>query len=208
MSLLKLFVSPAYAIDSKGIKDSLNQGFNDQLNILNIALVIIFIFLIVFIIRVLSRQEEEKAARKRLFDFKLKKSDSKRQFYRAPLKIEIRWSLAGNGKNVFHIAEAVNLSGGGLRFRTNELLEPGQEILVHLDFGEDDSLTLPSKVLRIEPITLQEQNMYEVAVQFEHLSARKQDKIIAYVMNFEREHIKNVKYKNKQENGEDDEADA
>lgn len=196
-------VSPAYAIEFDSFKDGLNQAFGKQAtndNAFNFFIVVVLIALVVFILSMLLKKEEQKAAaQKRLSVFKLKKSDPKRQFFRASLDIEVLWSYADKDKKVFNSAVAINLSGGGFCFRTNEFLKAGQQINVHMDIGEENPLLLPSKVVRAKPVTWQDENMYEVAVQFDNLSTREQDKIMGYVMSFERENIRNLKFNSNQE---------
>ncbi len=218
------FISPAYAIEYDSFQNSINQAFSNEAtskdNIMNLFLVAIFIVIVSLIFRHLMKQEEQKMAQNRLSGFKINKSDAKRQFYRAPVEKEILWSYEERnndhnkdksrgsgkvtGKQKFYNDVVINISGGGLCFRTEQVLKQGDKINILLDVGESEPLVLPSKVVRPIPVVFDEADMYEVAVMFDSLKTGLQDKVVKYVMSYQRDYIRNIKHRSQQQEDEDE----
>ncbi|NTW04892.1 MAG: PilZ domain-containing protein [Peptococcaceae bacterium] len=201
------FVSPAYAVEFDSFKDSMNKAFNDEIsspsNIINLFILLFFITVGVFVFRYVLKKEEERLAERRFSGFKLEKSSAQRKFFRTPVKIDIVWSpiVEVKGKEIRYCSEVINISGGGLCFRTEAVLNPEDLININLEIGEDDPLVIPSKVIRAVKVPNQEaeetaeanEDIYEVAVNFNKMPRSQEDKVVKYVMGYERDRIKNNK---------------
>jgi hypothetical protein len=198
------FVSPAYAVEFDSFKDSMNKAFNNDIsspgNIINLFILLLFIAVGVFVFRYILQKEEERLAERRISGFKLEKSTAQRKFFRTPVKIDIVWSqkVDVKGKDILHCSKVVNISGGGLCFRTEEVLKADDLININLEICEEESLVIPSRVIRAIKVTNHKDEelggeFYEVAVNFNKLPRSQEDKVVKYVMGYERDRIKNNK---------------
>jgi len=156
--------------------------------------------MVFLIFRISWLKKEKELSQKRGQRVKLQplNPEQKRSWYRLRTNTEFKWVLASeysshkkiNYKNDY----LVDISGGGLCFKTAEILNIGDVIRLVLDIGADKKLSAYGTVLRVEKENRQNnETRYKVSIQFEGLSRRELDSIVSFIMNRQRYFIKDQK---------------
>jgi len=78
--------------------------------------------------------------------------DEKRDFIRVPVQCEVTLETLGTGKHF--VAEGRNLSGNGVLFLTDETLQPGDRLNLHIEATEVLMSVLDAtiEVVRVEAL--------------------------------------------------------
>jgi c-di-GMP-binding flagellar brake protein YcgR len=107
----------------------------------------------------------------------------RRSFVRVPVTYPVTFRrVNGEGLSDLHKGTMLDLSGGGMNFLTEELLEKGSLLYVQLGLPNGDIQT-PVRVCRTEKT--EDNKRYRVTTEFSDLSERERDQIIRCV--FERQ---------------------
>lgn len=79
--------------------------------------------------------------------------EEKRDFIRVPVDCEVALQMPASGRRFTGVGK--NLSGGGVLFYTDELLAPGDELVIHIESRQAVLSVLDAtiEVIRVEPVT-------------------------------------------------------
>ncbi len=134
----------------------------------------------------------------------------RRQYYRLELNIPVRYmQITETESNVmaneeelperlgnlseYHTGETIDISGGGLRFTGDTLVEKGNRLAVVFDIdyeGNIERYLLAADVIMSFAIP-QHHGMYEHRVEFKHISKENREMLIKYIFQEERKIRKN-----------------
>jgi hypothetical protein len=86
--------------------------------------------------------------------------EEKRNFIRVPVECEVALAFVVNGKRFRGTGK--DLSGGGILFHTEELLEPGDRLELHIETSQAQFAVLDAtiEVVRVRPLA--EERRYAV----------------------------------------------
>ena len=108
----------------------------------------------------------------------------RRKYVRIPLVSQIKYQLIERGGlSEEKSGYLIDLSGGGLRFTSEEQFEPNDLILVTIKTYNEE-INLPIKVIRI---VREENKTYKISAEYQEMSEKVRDKIIAYIFEVQRE---------------------
>lgn len=193
-----IFVLPCQAeVTWHDVSRSMNSSFSgDQVFSMKnaIALLVILVFILVAVIFHLfwPRKEKEKKDYNQI-SWRPLNQQQKRKWFRLLTSAEFEWIPADNAsivkKNQYKKDRLVDISGGGLCFTTAEKLNSGDQIILLLDTGGGKNLTLNGEVLRVGEEIGQEKAINKVSVKFGNLLSGERDRIVALIMNRQRDTI-------------------
>lgn len=108
----------------------------------------------------------------------------RRNYVRVPAVFPVAFQLVTRqGLSDIKKAMMLDLSGGGMRFSTKELVENKSILYVHLTLPNGEMQT-PVRVCRVEWI--ENANRYRISVEFHDIPERERDKIIRCVFDIQR----------------------
>lgn len=201
-----IFVLPGQAeVTYYDVSRSINDAFSGKQifsskNIIGTVMTILFFVLVVLIFRLSWLIKEKELSQKRQSRIKLRPlgQQRKRKWYRLRTNMEFKWMFAveaSKSKEKQYKNDClVDISGGGLSFRTAEKLNPGDKIKLLLDLGGGKTLSTQGRVLRIEKEVEQNNAMYKISIQFEDLLNRERDRLVSFIMKRQRHSIQSKKW--------------
>ncbi|WP_197079039.1 PilZ domain-containing protein [Candidatus Syntrophocurvum alkaliphilum] len=187
---------------------SMSRSFNkvDIFSFSNLFILILIILTIAFIIYFLRREavrqnlEARQAYKEFLKQQRIKRlpqavEGQKRNWFRLKTELDIQWipsSLADKyNKKDYYKGCVINISGGGLLFRSNELVTANEvEFYIELD-GE--LMHLNGEVVRVEEEQENDDKKYLVGVKFINIKEVQRDYIISWITKSQREEVSNNK---------------
>jgi len=108
----------------------------------------------------------------------------RRNYVRVPAMYPLTFeTVTQEGLSDLHKAMMLDLSGGGMQFLTEELVENNTVIFAHLALPNGD-LRTPARVSRAEKT--EDGKRYVVSVEFDYISERERDRIIRCVFDTQR----------------------
>lgn len=108
----------------------------------------------------------------------------RRNYVRVPAFFPVTYSIVNRqGLSDVKKADMLDLSGGGMRFRTKEAVEYNEILYVYLRLPTGE-LQTPARVRRVEKTD--DEKAYIVSVEFYEISERERDKIIRCVFDIQR----------------------
>jgi|GEM_PF-2731685 len=188
-----LMAKPGLAANYRDVSSSLNSAFSgSQLlspkNVIGTVLTIFFFILVFLFFRFSLVKKEKQASQKgrvRIRTRPLSGGQQKRNWFRLRTNAEFRWIAAGKASRAkedqYDRDSLIDLSGGGLCFKTVKKLNPGEEIKILLDMGGDKKLYLTGRVLRTQEIIPGEE-FFKVSTQFVNLSGSERDRVVSFIM--------------------------
>ena len=112
----------------------------------------------------------------------------RRSFIRVPALYPVTFqSVTKEGLSDFYQATMLDLSGGGMRFLTEERVESKALLYTHLTLPNGD-LRTPVRVCRVNKV--EDSKRYMVAVEFWDLQERERDRIIICIFEIQRAMLK------------------
>jgi len=193
-----IFVLPCQAeVTWHDVSRSMNSSFSgDQVfsmkNAAALLVILVFILGAVIFYLLWPRKEKEKKEYNQI-SWRPLNQQQKRKWFRLPTSAEFEWIPAENAsivkKSQYKKDRLVDISGGGLCFTTAEKLNSGDQIILLLDTGGGKELTINGQVVRIEEENVQDKAINKVSVQFGNLLSGERDRIVAFIMNRQRDTI-------------------
>ncbi|ADY54976.1 type IV pilus assembly PilZ [Syntrophobotulus glycolicus DSM 8271] len=108
----------------------------------------------------------------------------RRKHVRIPVVSSITYQIIGKeGLSEENTGYLIDLSGGGLKFVSEEKLEMNDLLLAKIKTYHEE-LDLPVKVVRLIE---EESKKYKISVEYQEISEKTRDKIIAYIFEVQRE---------------------
>lgn len=188
--------------------NSLNYAFSAEsiFTIVNILLFILILLVIVAIVLILrfnlissaTRQglAYEEVRLEMLRRKQLEISDNKRDWYRMDTELPFKWHPLPIPPNVkernFHNAVAIDISGGGLLFYTDEIAALNEEVQIILTL-DNLTLSLKGQIVRAQAEQTADSINYLVGIKFLNIRGGERDKIIHWIMRTQAEEIVNLK---------------
>ena len=124
--------------------------------------------------------------------------DSKRELIRSTIKQELYYARANNDS--YRTAYAINISGGGILFATNEKFQQNDVLKIVLELNPGEVLRLRARVVRItEKSGEGDIEPYMLGVQFINITKSEQDKIVRKIIKAQQGSIVEEKRKQKRE---------
>lgn len=112
----------------------------------------------------------------------------RRQYVRLPLVTPLEYQvLENNGLSKCKKGYVIDLSGGGILFKTKDVVPENTIIIIRTVIG-DEKIELPATVIR--SIKEEENNEYSLSAEFHEISENTRDKIIRYIFDVQRERRK------------------
>ena len=87
------------------------------------------------------------------------------------------------------LERSVNLSGGGIGVVVNTLYKPQDILTLTMRFPDQVLFKASLEVLRVDLIEAHHIRTYRLHARFVRMAARDQERLIQYVMRFQREHL-------------------
>ena len=87
------------------------------------------------------------------------------------------------------LERSVNLSGGGIGVVVNTLYKPQDILTLTMRFPDQVLFKASIEVLRVDLIEAHHIRTYRLHARFVRMAARDQERLIQYVMRFQREHL-------------------
>lgn len=106
----------------------------------------------------------------------------RREFFRLDVSIPFMFRRQEEDEE-FIPAHTVDLSGGGLKFRSEERLEEGETLLVRFEEEQLGELLLELEILRRD----KGDDLYTYAAEFKEILENEQDAVIGYIFDKQRE---------------------
>ncbi|KNF08252.1 type IV pilus assembly protein PilZ [Gottschalkia purinilytica] len=110
----------------------------------------------------------------------------RRNYFRVSMSKKIKVISHSIGRKTFY-ADTIDISGGGMQFITDKVLNDDDELLIELNI-DDEIILLNGKVINI--ITSQYTQKLRYCVKFVDMDFRTQDKIIKYLFKVQRERLR------------------
>lgn len=205
---LQLFIlapSAQAEVTYHDVAGSITKAFSgDQLftaKNLILSIITILFFALVFLVFYLSWLKKRKESSQSGGRIGLMPSDrhQRRNWYRLKTNMEFKWVAAdetANHKDTGYKKDRlVDISGGGLCFKTTEKLKPGDWIKFIVNVGEGHILSADGRVLRSDKIPNQDIDTYRVSVEFGQIPSRERDKLISFIMKRQHSAIKGKRKK-------------
>lgn len=180
------------------LKDSFNTPVSGRSSITTIIIAIILCVVVIWTIYYYSLQEKETQRKSHVFrqeKMRLQRSLSpqKRNWYRIKTRGEFRWiqsELAPKlRESKYKHGQLIDVSGGGLCFSTAEPVALGSGIRFILSLGEDNSIALNGKVVRV----LEQDGMNQVSLEYTGIREGQRDRIIAWISKSQRSNLQKEK---------------
>ncbi len=112
----------------------------------------------------------------------------RRQYVRLPLVTPLEYQvLENNGLSKSNKGYVIDLSGGGILFKSKSSLSEKTIIIIRTLIG-DEKIELPATVTR--SIKEEENNDFSISAEFHEISENMRDKIIRYIFDVQRERRK------------------
>jgi Tfp pilus assembly protein PilZ len=179
--------TPAYCFSNSTVTDymdivketlrslvSVNQ--NDPL--LNTAAAVLLLVVIILLIWLMLRSLSDR-----------KSNDSMRGQNRDWLRLPVnQYFLYSRGnEEIYEKAKAINISGGGLLFTTDNKLEQNENLQIVLNFAGDKRMDITGQVAWISKNTAEnKEKLYLVGVQFGDIKASERDGLISRILQKQR----------------------
>lgn len=200
LPLMFIFALPGQAeLTYRDVSRSLNESMSGNIkNVITFALTILAIVAATLVFRLLRPGRAEDAGpKRRKIALRPLGQQQKRSWFRLKTSAEFKWAYARDDLKVnetqYKRDRLVDISGGGLCFRTAEKLNTGDNIRIFLDAGEDKPLSLNGQVLRVQEDAAGDSVVCKVSVQFRHLPGGQRDRIVSLIMKRQRETITQTK---------------
>ncbi|CFX52968.1 PilZ domain [Syntrophomonas zehnderi OL-4] len=180
------------------LKDSFNTPVSGRGSITTIIIAIILCIAVICAIYYYSVKEEETQRKSHMLrqeKMRLQRSLSpqKRNWYRIKTRGEFMWIPSELAPKIreskYKQDQLIDISGGGLCFSTAESVALGSEIRFILSLGEDNSIYLNGKVVRV----MEKDGMKQVSLEYIGIREGQRDKIIAWISKSQRNDIQKEK---------------
>lgn len=180
------------------LKNSFNAPVSGRSNITAIIIAILLCVIVIWAIYHYSLKEKE-AQRKshvlRQEKMRLQRSLSpqKRNWYRIKTRGDFRWIQSELAPKIreskYKNDQLIDVSGGGLCFSTAEPVALGSDIRFILSLGEDNSITLNGKVVRV----VEQDGMNQVSLEYTGIREGQRDRIVAWISRSQRSNLQKEK---------------
>lgn len=168
------------------VSRSITGAFEGTQNVIGIIVLSLVGVLAVAAFRISWRKEKE-SEKKVPAKIRLRPLGPKqnRKWYRMKFSMEFEWIPATMAEKAqqkhYKTGRLVDISGGGLCFKTAEEINAGDEILLFLDIGEKKPMVINGKVLRAEKETGRNSALFKVSLEFLRLLRGERDRIISFI---------------------------
>lgn len=113
----------------------------------------------------------------------------RRKWFRLRTDLLIKWIQSKRstvvGEAHYRKDHLLDISGGGLSFKTSSFLSEGDDLTFLIDIGGKKPLTLKGRVLRVQEASAYNQE-YMVAIQFGDLLTGERDRLVSWIIKGQR----------------------
>ncbi|MDD4801452.1 MAG: PilZ domain-containing protein [Syntrophomonas sp.] len=187
---------------SQGLSN--NLGNKEFFNMSGFAFAIIMIIIIAAVLTFRWHEARTQEAQRRSYKLykerqrkmasSLSGQQHNRRWFRLKTNAELQWILQAHAetakKKDFKTDHLVDISGDGLCFTTADNLNIDDEILLFLDIGGGNTVTLPGRAVRIVEDTNPDIKIFNVSVKFGNLRHGERDRVMAWILKRQRAAIR------------------
>lgn len=113
----------------------------------------------------------------------------RRAYYRINVVLSICLQAETDDTEGELLERSVNLSGGGIGVVVNTLYKPQDILTLTMRFPDQVLFKASIEVLRVDLIEAHHIRTYRLHARFVRMAAQDQERVIQYVMRFQREHL-------------------
>lgn len=114
----------------------------------------------------------------------------RRRWVRLPVNLPVKFQLEHSIEAEIYEGRTIDISGGGMQYRSETALEPGTMIHLCLDLPHREPICCKAKVLRFEEGSEFKGQEAKIVVEFFDISEGQRDRIMNYIFEKQREWIR------------------
>ncbi|HEX2924707.1 MAG TPA: PilZ domain-containing protein [Ruminiclostridium sp.] len=186
-----VWTSTALAADRNdalfSLKDTLNSS--DKNGASGLFILIILGVLIIWLVYYMSSREKKdqiNTLNTHREKARSQTSSQKRNWFRFQTNAEFKWIPAEQAERVkeknYHTSQMIDISGGGLSFKTTEPVRPGDELHIQLPIDGGKPFPVDALVIRVA----EEEDGNKISVEFLGLRDGHRDRIVSWIQRTQR----------------------
>jgi c-di-GMP-binding flagellar brake protein YcgR len=114
----------------------------------------------------------------------------RRRWVRIPISLPVKFQLEHSTEAEIYEGQTIDISGGGIQYRSETALEPGTIIHLCLDLPRREPICCKARVLRFEEDSELKGQEARIVVEFVDISEGQRDRIMNFIFEKQREWIR------------------